>query len=68
MAWTLTQLEALEAAIATGTTKVKYEDREVSYRSLAEMFTLRRAMRKALGLDNPNLVQDVHVITDKGLP
>lgn len=65
--WTLAQLEAIEAAIATGATKVKYEDREVTYNSTSELLKLRRIMRDALGL-NDGLVRDVHVITDKGLP
>lgn len=50
MAYTQTQLDALEAAIAQGALKVKYENKEVEYRSLEEMLKLRDLMRSELGL------------------
>lgn len=50
MAFTLTHLEALELAISQGTTRVKYENKEVEYRSLEEMLKLRDVMRAELGL------------------
>lgn len=50
MAWTQTQLDALEAAIAQGTTKVKYSDKEVTYRSLDEMMQIRDKIREDLGI------------------
>lgn len=37
MAWTQGQIDALKAAIADGARVVKYQDRTVEYRSLAEM-------------------------------
>lgn len=47
---TKTDLAALEAAIATGATKVRYADgREVTYRSLAEMLRIRDMMKAELG-------------------
>lgn len=52
MAFTQTQLDALESAIASGATKVKYADREVTYGSLSDMLKLRTIMRTELGLDN----------------
>lgn len=45
------QLIALEAAIADGALKVKYSDKEVEYRSLAEMLKTRDIMRNALGMN-----------------
>lgn len=54
MAWTVTDLTILEAAIAQGATKVKYADKEVEYRSLNEMFQLREQMKKELGLSGDN--------------
>lgn len=48
MAWTSADLVALEAAIATGATSVKFADRQVNYRSLAEMLKLRDLMISAL--------------------
>lgn len=44
------RLEALEKAIAEGVLKVKYQDKEVTYRTLDEMLTLRNVMRGELGI------------------
>ena len=44
MAYTAAQLAALQAAIASGVTRVSYQDKDVTYRSLAEMMLLERAM------------------------
>lgn len=51
--WTLADLNALTAAIAQGARKVKYADKEVEYRSLAEMMQLRDLMMRELGLYKP---------------
>lgn len=50
MAFTITQLEALEAAIAQGAKRVKYTDKEVEYNSYDDMIKLRDRMRIELGL------------------
>lgn len=55
MAWTTEQLEAIEEAIASGATRVKYIDREVQYQSLADLLALRDRMRLALGLADAKL-------------
>lgn len=52
MAFTQEQLDALETAIATGTTSVKYEDKVVTYRSLTEMLQLRDLIRRKLNSTN----------------
>lgn len=52
MAWTNSDLEALEKAIASGTTRVKYSDREVNYRSLDEMLKIRDLIAKEVA-DGP---------------
>lgn len=52
--WTLAQLEAIEAAIASGARTVKFEDREVEYRSTTELLRARELMRRSLGLTDPN--------------
>jgi len=49
-AYTLDQYTALVDAIAMGATKVKYQDREVEYRSLKDMNQLKNQMEKELGL------------------
>lgn len=54
MAFTLQQLEALEAAIATGTKQVMYGNKLVMYNTLDEMLRVRDLMKKELGLIKPN--------------
>lgn len=53
MAWTQNHLTVLEEAMATGATKVKYADKEVDYRSLAEMKQTRQIIMDELGLNGP---------------
>lgn len=48
--FTLAKLQALESALADGVRRVKYQDKEVEYRSLDEMKDLVNTMKKALGL------------------
>lgn len=45
MAWTTTDIEKIEKAIATGSRKVKYGDKEVEYHTLSEMMSLLELMR-----------------------
>lgn len=53
--WTDADLRALDKAIATGATKVRFADnREVTYRSLADMRSIRKEMADALmGASSP---------------
>ena len=47
--WTSADLAALDKAIATGALKVRFADnREVVYRSLSDMWSIRREMVAAL--------------------
>ena len=50
MAWTQTDLDALNQSIANGVTSVRYADRSVQYRSLNEMLTLRALMIDEIAL------------------
>lgn len=50
MAYTLEQYEALQEAIAGGELSVRYTDRSVTYRSVAEMLQILRLMQSELGL------------------
>jgi len=54
MAWTTKDLADLEEAIASGALSVRYQteqgEREVRYRSSADMLALRRLMRTRLGI------------------
>lgn len=49
MAFTQTQLTALEEAIASGALIVKYADKQVTYNSMKDMLALRDVMRRDLG-------------------
>ena len=51
--FTLERLQALEQAIAEGALKVKYDNKEVEYRSLDDMMKIREAMRKVLCINKP---------------
>ena len=46
--FTLEKLVALEKAIADGTLRVKYSDKEIEYNSMKEMLRLRELMKKEL--------------------
>ena len=46
--FTVTQLEALEKAISSGTLKVRYDGKEVQYQSLDEMMRARKVIREEL--------------------
>lgn len=49
MPYTVQDLQALEAAIATGALEVEYADKKIKYRSLAEMQQIRNQMLQELG-------------------
>lgn len=52
--WTQADLTNLDKAIATGATKVRFADnREVTYRSITDMWSIRREILAALagGID-----------------
>lgn len=48
MAWTQTQLDALEEAIASGARTVSHNGKTVTYGSLTEMLRLRDRMQSEL--------------------
>lgn len=48
MAFTTTQLEAIESALASGELTVKYDGKEVTYRSMKELLTARDLIRAEL--------------------
>lgn len=64
--WTLAQYEALKAAIAQGATRVEYQDKAVTYRSLDEMLRLLRQMEESLGLKEKGGGRK-YAVVDKGL-
>lgn len=48
MAYTVEQHQALTEAIAQGALRVKYADKEVEYRSLADMLAIKKLMENEL--------------------
>lgn len=47
--FTLEKLKLLEDAVSDGVKRIKYQDKEIEYRSLDEMKDIINGMRKALG-------------------
>jgi hypothetical protein len=66
MAWTTKDLDDLKRAIATGASSVQYEDRRVTYRSLAEMLQTRDLIETELGLRAKGPFRK-QAVTSKGL-
>lgn len=66
MSFNQQQIDALQAAISQGALKVKYQDREVQYRSLDEMLQILNMMQNSVN----NTSGKLKIITpefDKGL-
>lgn len=64
MAFTQSQLDALESSIAAGVTTVSYEGKSSTFRSLDEMLRVRDIIRRALGL--APVSQTIFVAHDRG--
>lgn len=69
MAYTQTQLDALESAIAQGALSVRFGERMITYQSLTDMTTLRDTMRTELGVAKPARSRSriIQIKTGKGL-
>ena len=52
MAWTASDLLEIETAIKSGTIRVKYSDKEVTYRSLEEMLKIRDLIKRSISEGN----------------
>ena len=66
MAYTQAQYDALTAALAQGAKFVKYADKEIEYRTVAEMEALQRTMAIDLGIIKPSSRKRVGIVR-KGL-
>jgi len=51
MPWTSQQLDAIDAAIASGELTVRFGDRTVTYRSMGELFQARAVIRDSLAAE-----------------
>lgn len=49
MAWTQSDLDAIDEVIASGEMTVKYRDREVTYRSMDDLLRARKLILAELG-------------------
>lgn len=69
MAYSESQLDNLEKAIAQGALSVRFNERQITYHSIDEMIKLRDAMRMELGISPPvrNRGRFVTFATGKGL-
>ena len=67
MAFTQAQLDELERAISQGARVVKYEDKEITYRSLEDMRSLVREIRRELGIDSADGRRFHQMETKRGL-
>jgi len=65
VAWTQSDLDAIERALAQGTKRVEYQDKEVEYHSLTELMKLRATIRAELGV-NSGKSQNVLAAFSKG--
>jgi hypothetical protein len=53
MAFTTTQLAAVETAIATGALRVEFDGRVIIYQKMADLLSLRDQMKAELGVEVP---------------
>lgn len=60
MAWTQQDLDAIKAAIASGSKKVQYQDRAEEYHSLSEMLRIKKLIENELGLRRQKHVYPMH--------
>jgi len=67
MGYTITQYDQLVAAISQGAMTVKYADKEVTYRSLNEMYRIKRDMEKDLGIGQGAKTTTKYAQFSKGL-
>ena len=67
MAYTQTQLNTLQAAIASGALTVKYADKTTIYRSLNEMKEIARDMTREINGSDSNPSKTVGIRSGKGL-
>lgn len=60
MAFTAADLAAIDTAIATGATRVKYKDREVQYQSMADLLQARSLIERSLGKSGRTCIYPIH--------
>ncbi len=66
MAWTQSDLDAVERAIASGERTVSYSDKTVTYRDMDELFKARDAIKQALATTTTPAARQTRLVTKKG--
>jgi hypothetical protein len=66
MAWSQTDLDRIDAAIASGERRVRLQDKEVEFRTLDEMMRIRAAINNALVPTAKTGMKRVQMQPDKG--
>ena len=66
MAYTQAQLEALQQALASGELRVRFSDREVTYRSVQELEQAIATVQASLDVTAGTRIRQHRVYTDKG--
>lgn len=67
VSFTQTQLDTLDAAIASGTLKVAYDGREITYRSMKELREARDFVARGLSGSGAARITHVNPVFDRGL-
>ncbi len=67
MAWSQADIDALDAAIKSGTNRVRYADREVVYQSIDSLLKARALAVSEVNAANGTIIKrQLRVFTDKG--
>ena len=66
MAWTESDIEVIERAIASGTLSVQYADRSVTYRSVTDLLKARNAMRAVINGSSAGTTSCTYASFSKG--
>lgn len=67
MSFSQTDLDRIEAAIASGTLTVKYADKQVTYASMADLMKARDLIRKQMGVTSKTGFGYIKSTYNKGL-
>jgi hypothetical protein len=66
MAWTQTDLDTLDSAIASGERRVRLQDKEVEFRTLDEMLRIRAVINNSLDPTAKTGMKRVQMTPEKG--
>ncbi len=67
MSFTQSQLDALNAMIASGVLRTRYEGKEIEYRSMEELVRARDAVRADLASSSSSRITHVNPVFSKGV-